>query len=183
MSVVLRCPNCGTTRATPGECEACQQGPVRYFCTNHAPGLWLSERSCAKCGAAFGEPSRAPSPPPARSPAPAPVAGPRREPVPAAPVASASRSAARSRYPRAEHTAVYDEAPEPSVSTMAPWQKVLSAALRARSAAIAARDPRRLPVGVGGCLRRVLVTVVLLFVAFGIALFVFGRALLQTLQP
>ena len=46
MSVVLRCPSCGTTQATPGECEACHEAQVRYFCTNHEPGLWLDGTSC-----------------------------------------------------------------------------------------------------------------------------------------
>ena len=39
--VVLRCPSCGTTRAAPGECDACHEAQVRYYCTNHTPGRWL----------------------------------------------------------------------------------------------------------------------------------------------
>ena len=39
--VVLRCPNCGTTQATPAECEACHEADVRWFCPNHTPGRWL----------------------------------------------------------------------------------------------------------------------------------------------
>ena len=45
--VVLRCPNCGTTRSTPGMCEACHEAEVRYYCTNHTPGLWLNASTCS----------------------------------------------------------------------------------------------------------------------------------------
>ena len=49
--VVLRCPNCGTTRSTPGECEACHEAQVvRYYCTNHDPGEWLDEPTCGDAG-------------------------------------------------------------------------------------------------------------------------------------
>ena len=51
MSVVLRCPNCGTTQAAGGECEACHEAQVRYFCTNHEPGLWIAGETCAACDA------------------------------------------------------------------------------------------------------------------------------------
>jgi hypothetical protein len=62
--VVLRCANCGTVQASPGECEACHEGEVRYFCTNHDPGLWLETPVCSACGAKFGEVR---ADPPARS--------------------------------------------------------------------------------------------------------------------
>ena len=39
--VVLRCPQCGTVQRDSGECEACHEADVRYFCTNHTPGQWL----------------------------------------------------------------------------------------------------------------------------------------------
>jgi len=54
--VVLRCPNCGTTRDEPGECEACHEAQVRYYCTNHAQGRWLEKPVCPQCGAKFGDP-------------------------------------------------------------------------------------------------------------------------------
>lgn len=57
--VTLRCPACGTTQSRPGECEACSEGEVRYFCSNHAPGLWLDQPECKACGAKFGEAPRA----------------------------------------------------------------------------------------------------------------------------
>jgi hypothetical protein len=58
MSVVQRCPNCGTTQATPGDCEACHEAHVRYFCTNHEPGIWLAGRACPQCEARSALPAR-----------------------------------------------------------------------------------------------------------------------------
>ena len=61
--VVLRCPNCGTVRSTEGQCEACHEASVRYFCTNHAPGVWLESAACPQCGARFGDPTERKSAP------------------------------------------------------------------------------------------------------------------------
>lgn len=58
MSVVRRCPSCGTEAEAAGECEACHEAQVGYFCTNHTPGLWLEAPVCQHCGARFGEPAR-----------------------------------------------------------------------------------------------------------------------------
>jgi hypothetical protein len=55
--VVLRCPNCGTVHPEPGECAACHEAQVRYFCANHNPGVWLDAQACPKCGAHFGDPA------------------------------------------------------------------------------------------------------------------------------
>jgi len=63
--VVLRCPSCGTTKAAPGECEACHEAPVRFYCTNHQPGRWLDSSSCPQCGSQFGVPDSPPAAPPA----------------------------------------------------------------------------------------------------------------------
>ena len=64
--VVLRCPNCGTTQALQGECEACHEADVRYFCPNHTPGRWLDAPVCAFCGARIGGTRpRTATPPPA----------------------------------------------------------------------------------------------------------------------
>jgi hypothetical protein len=63
MSVVLRCPTCGTTQGDAGECEACSEGEVRYFCTNHEGGVWLNGPVCGSCGAKFGDPARKPPTP------------------------------------------------------------------------------------------------------------------------
>lgn len=60
MSVVLRCPTCGTTQSDVGQCEACSEAEVQYFCTNHDEGIWLDSRVCSGCGAKFGDPSRKP---------------------------------------------------------------------------------------------------------------------------
>jgi len=62
-AVVLRCPNCGTTQGTQGECEACHEGVVRFYCTNHKPGRWLDSQVCGHCGAAYGRPDPRPSAP------------------------------------------------------------------------------------------------------------------------
>ncbi|HEX8512251.1 MAG TPA: hypothetical protein VF688_04015, partial [Allosphingosinicella sp.] len=69
VGLVLRCPNCGTVQPTGGECEACREAPVRYFCTNHDPGIWVDSSSCPQCGARFGDPApaREAPPPPERS--------------------------------------------------------------------------------------------------------------------
>ena len=74
MSVVLRCPTCGTTQGHAGECEACSEGEVRYFCTNHDEGVWLDEPACSRCGAKFGDPPRSA----AKAPAPRAPTGPPR---------------------------------------------------------------------------------------------------------
>jgi hypothetical protein len=74
--VVLRCPHCGTTQAIPGECEACHEAQVRYYCANHKPGRWLDQPVCSECGARFGVPPR-----PLRAPSPSiPVGAPARRP-------------------------------------------------------------------------------------------------------
>lgn len=86
-TVVLRCPNCGTTQSTPGECDACHDAQVRYYCTNHSPGQWLDASACPQCGARFGvaaPPRREPPPPPRSVPRP-PSASPVRRPAPPPP--------------------------------------------------------------------------------------------------
>ena len=61
--VVLRCPHCGTTQATPGECEACHEEAVRHFCPNHSPGRWLDGPVCPECSARAATGRAAPPPP------------------------------------------------------------------------------------------------------------------------
>lgn len=148
--VILRCPNCGTGRASPGECDACHEAEVRYFCTNHAPGVWLDGKSCTRCGAKFGQ--AAPAAPPPR-PAPA-----------ARKVETASRgSSAPPRRHRAEE--VFGRREEPPPARAPSPEDMLAAAVRAREAARPPMepgiDPRRAARGMGGCLVR---AVVLLFV-------------------
>lgn len=55
---VLRCPNCGTTQRAAGECEACHEAQVRWYCPNHTPGLWLDSAVCPECGARAGQERR-----------------------------------------------------------------------------------------------------------------------------
>ena len=103
--VVLRCPNCGTTRSAPGECEACHEAQVRYFCTNHSPGEWLDGPTCRRCGAKFGDRPvpPAPAPRPTRPAPPLSPAGkkgrapaPSGRPVPAEPPSPWGRRSSRS---------------------------------------------------------------------------------------
>ena len=67
MSVVLRCPTCGTTQGHTGECEACSEGQVRYLCTSHDEGIWLEGPTCRRCGAKFGDAAQKPTAPRASS--------------------------------------------------------------------------------------------------------------------
>jgi len=62
-AVILRCDNCGTTHSVRGPCEACHEGTVRYFCTNHQPGRWLDTPKCLDCGAEYGVTPTAPARP------------------------------------------------------------------------------------------------------------------------
>ena len=69
--VVLRCPHCGTTQERSGDCEACHEAQVKYFCSNHNPGRWLDAPRCSECGARFGDRVRAPPKrPPPETPSP-----------------------------------------------------------------------------------------------------------------
>ena len=194
MSVVRRCSNCGTTQTAPGECQACHEAQVGYFCTNHTPGLWLGSASCGTCGAHFGGSPR-PAPPPAvpvrsRPPMPAPRGAPaaRERVLPAPPVL-------RSPEPRGTPTARVSRGPErPPVSDEAerelaasapePWQKLLGIALRGGAALARTRHERliarRAP---SGCLFRLVVFVGVLLAGLLIVLFLGGRAFFHALQP
>jgi predicted RNA-binding Zn-ribbon protein involved in translation (DUF1610 family) len=57
--IVFRCPNCGTIQGAAGQCDACHEAAVRYFCMNHTPGVWLDSVACPQCGARFGDPAPA----------------------------------------------------------------------------------------------------------------------------
>lgn len=48
MSVIQRCPSCGTTQPTGGVCATCHEADVRYFCTSHDPGIWLDDPTCPR---------------------------------------------------------------------------------------------------------------------------------------
>jgi len=198
LSVVLRCPTCGTTQPVVGECEACHDAQVRYFCTNHTPGLWLDEPTCPRCGSRFGEASSA-----ARPRTTSPVSA---SPVSASPVSvsPASASPARSPHARARAAAIgasrradvdgrsaplsrtEGESSEPPFTPAQPfWLQLLRAGLRARSASRAARASAALPVArnLVGCVVRIALLGLFLLIAIVVALFIFGRSLLQGLQP
>lgn|SRR6187431_1696698 len=185
MSVVLRCPNCGTTRATPGACEACNEASVRYFCSNHQPGIWIAERTCPQCGARFGGPARVPAAAVSSSPAPPTAATlEHRRERGARPIARSASASVRVPPPRSARPAPRVEGEEPEVGSLrtAPWQELLNVAMRVRGAAISARGPAKPALVFAGCLRRMLVIVVILVIAFGLALSFFGRALRQAFQ-
>jgi hypothetical protein len=93
--VVLRCPNCGTTQAGPGECEACHEAQVAYYCTNHSPGRWLEAPICPQCGARFGAASPAAETTPTPATRPTPVASVRQPARETAPPSPWTRSAPR----------------------------------------------------------------------------------------
>ena len=165
--VVLRCPNCGTTRAAPRECDACREAQFRSYCTNHAPGLWLNAVHCPQRGVRLGDPPKMVSPPaptvlPRRAAPSAPAAVPRRAPAPPPPAAPRPKFSApvRSRdADRRERTPpvidkiglLDEERPMRATS----WREVFSAAARARSRRLDippypdATHARR---GMGGCL-------------------------------
>lgn len=182
MSVVRRCPNCGTTQASAGECDACHEAQVRYFCTNHSPGLWLDGPACGQCGARLGQPGpgAAPAARVARSPAspPAPVSTPS-----AARPGSRSPSATPDAWRSREPSAPAEEEPLARVaSPTALLHSMLRAAVLARSSTGAgelAGVRRRTGRGLVGCMLRLALVVVLLFLAVVSAAFIFGRAVLQ----
>lgn len=163
--VALRCGNCGTVQSTPGECEACHEAVVRYFCTNHAPGLWLDASSCPQCGARFGEVApraaerpivrpRAASPKPylpdvAPEPSPWPIEPPRTSPWPGDGVDASRRGAPPN-----------------------PWLDLLVRAAKLRKASAVPRDEtdgRPEAAAIGGCLKQALSLVLALVVFFVLA--------------
>lgn len=159
MIVLLRCPNCGTTRSTPGECEACHDAQVRYFCTNHTPGLWLDTPACPKCGASFGAPLPRSSPSVLerpRRPRPAAVPLPSRAPPPPAPY-------------------VPPDAPAAPL-----WLTLLrNVILARRRPASDSPESMRAGRGAGGCLLRAALLILFLFLGLMAVLIMFGWSLLQ----
>lgn len=176
--VVLRCSNCGTVQASTGECEACHEAQVRYFCTNHAPGKWLDGPSCPDCGARFGEDAPASS---TRRPHPdrlgiQPTSRDTVRPAPEPVDETAPWETTTSRLPR-------DGSPErlriPSAGTLL---EAFAYAARARRVRKAETDrtfdlPVRAPGG--GCIRRLLLLAFLLATLFVLAPLLLGGALLR----
>lgn len=180
MNVVRRCPNCGTTRATAGQCDACHEAEVRFYCTDHTPGLWLDGPTCPQCHSRAKASAR---PPMTRGPRAA-----------AAPPTPTRRSSAKA-PPLAVHSPPPDDLPEvdawitrdPPSSRLprdtAPlsfgtWVDMLRAASsRIRSERSPASSP--LPARrVAGCVVRLLLFLVVAFLALVAGAVLFGRALL-----
>ena len=166
--VVLRCPSCGTTQAHVGECGACYQAQVRYFCDNHRPGLWLDAPQCTACGARYGEaPKRRvpPSPPPSPEPRP-----PRPRPSP---------RGGRTEPPRGGRVPDPPEPPGPP-----DLAEFIRRALGARAPTPYEREPWR-PAPppfrrprLGGCLGRLILFAFILFAFFVLVpLLMFGSTL------
>ena len=171
MSVVQRCPNCGTTQASAGECEACHEGQVRYFCTNHEPGVWLAGRTCPQCEARAAITAR-----PAASTSALPSHA-----RPAALGADAGASGDERERLRPVDARTLDLRP----SRQALWEKLLRGAVLARPArppaeAAPEREPGSLRQAGGLLIRlalRLALIAVVLMVALGVALYLFARSL------
>jgi predicted RNA-binding Zn-ribbon protein involved in translation (DUF1610 family) len=184
MSVVQRCPNCGTLGATSGECEACHEAQVRYFCTNHMPGLWLDAPECPNCGARLGDSIRQASAPAptipvsTRAPAREPAAPPSLIAPPSPSYSRARRSddgwASRERLPLGDA-----EELDPFASRMPLWQQILRAAVRARTMRPAPdREGPSIGRAARGCLMRLVLVILLLLVTLAGVLYLIGRPLL-----
>ncbi len=173
MSVVQRCPTCGTTQSTAGECAACHEAQVRYFCTNHEPGLWLSGPTCPQCEARATLAAR-PSPA-----TPAPISTTSARPARARPAALATevRAAGTARTPTRP---VDDEALDVRPSRPALWAQLFRGAMLARPAPPAEEDLEASPRA-GGWLKQLIVRLVLialvLIAALGVAVYFALRSL------
>lgn len=168
--IVLRCPNCGTTKAAPGECEACHEAQVRYFCTNHTPGRWLDAGACPQCGARFGESTRpaVARPVAARPPAAGSTATPVRPAAPTPDATSAPKPAVPPPRRSVESGESWGRRPRPPIGEH-PASGYEHAASRTRpDPREAMHIPMELPVvrRRGGCLMRTLLIAAFLFIAF-----------------
>jgi len=194
--VVLRCPNCGTTRATPGECEACHEAQVRYYCTNHTPGRWLETWTCPHCGASFRDPARTPVAPqnapaaPARTSPDSSIS--RRTPAPVRPSVRRPTTAGDTVGRRERSPPAGDDESDPRETsagrgTRVPsWQEILLATARGRRRPLeAAPEMEVVPAGrgLGGCFMRFVLLMLFLFFALVSGTFVFGNALLRMFLP
>jgi hypothetical protein len=186
--VILRCPQCGTTAASPGECGACHEAAVRYHCTNHAPGRWLASPTCPDCGAVFGVAPRATAAPvqdrssrveaePVDDPSPVTRRRPRRTSGPPSGMEPWGR--------RAEPP---DDGVRDAHAEMAAAHRRLEellgrgASRRDGAASGRADGPAPRVVGLGGCLVRLVVMLLLLFLLMFAAPLMFGLSMLQMLR-
>jgi hypothetical protein len=187
--VILRCPNCGTSMATPGECDACHEAQVRYYCTNHKPGLWLDTPTCSHCGAQFGDPVRTParpiSPPtPSRSrttiPAPSPTHS-GSPPSPSKTSATPWGRRARDTSPVPEEIEAADERASVRDFRTARMLEILRAASRAgrmsRGATYTTAETPPVGAALGGCLMRFVILAIFLFITFALMVSLIGGSL------
>jgi hypothetical protein len=196
MSVVLRCPSCGTTRDTPGECEACHEAAARYYCTNHTPGRWVDATVCPHCGARFGASAPPlPAPPaPSRARTPAPLARPEpRAPGPVSPdrAGGPHRRWRRDGGPWGPRKPPLTGGPDPEPrderaaardAVLARLPELLRDAYRSRRThEVPRRIPEGIPMGMafGGCLARLVLLAVLAFITFFVLSSMVGGILLQ----
>lgn len=171
MSVVQRCPNCGTTQSAAGECEACHEAQVRYYCTNHEPGLWLSGRTCPQCEARAAATAR-PIASASALPSHAPPAAPR--------VAAAASTHEHERLHPVDGGSLDLSTPRPPF-----WEKLLRGAVFERPASRPAKatpEPERVSVReAGGFLMRLALRLALvvvgLVVAIAFGLYLVARSL------
>lgn len=156
MSVVQRCQNCGTTQATAGECKTCHEAQVRYYCTNHEPGIWLDGPECPQC-AARSMPATRPSvakPTPALRARPT-VLIPEGDAVGAGPARTSS---------------VDEDSFDLRPPRSALWEKLLGGALARRSTSLTAeRDPAS-GGDAGGWLKQLVIRLALIAVVLGVGL-------------
>jgi hypothetical protein len=184
--VTLRCPNCGTTKSTPGECDACHEAQVRYYCTNHKPGRWLDAPACPQCGAKFGDPLRQAAPPPPLPPRPTVSPSPdlsRTGSVRPPPAPGRAPWGRRERAPAPDRTveAAHDSASVRAART-ARMLEILRAASRAgRRPRDVTYVPEAPPAGAafGGCLMRFIVLVMFMLIVFSFLLSMVGGSLIQ----
>ena len=168
--VALRCPSCGTTQNHSGECDACYEAQVRYFCDNHNPGLWLDGTQCKACGARYGEAPKRPAAPPPAAPPPR-ARGPRPMPPPGE-GPTEPRRARRGRVP--------DPPERPGPPDLF---EMLRRAMAARGPARSEEDAWERPPPtmrrprVGGCLGKLVLWAFILFVLMVLGpLFMMGSA-------
>jgi hypothetical protein len=191
--VVLRCPNCGTSTRTVGECDACHEAQVRYYCTNHKPGLWLDAPACLQCGAKFGDvaplaarPARPPTPvdPPTR--VTSPELARRADPPPSLPKTSAGpwgrkegRGSSDPETEASERSASLRDARAAKMREI--FEAVGRAGRRSRGATYTTSDTPSARSARGGCLMRFLLLIMFLIIVLPLLLSLVGGALLQML--
>jgi hypothetical protein len=156
--VVLRCANCGTTQDSAGECQACHEQQVQFYCTRHTPGLWLKTPVCAQCGAQFGKDDSPPPRRPSASPPPRTTGLPRRPDIPEASPRPRpdpwGRRASRSPDPE-----------PPRMDSRETIERLMREYFRRRAPPPEDIELTRAPMVAGGCLRIVLLVFLLMMVA------------------